>query len=119
MAEACSRAMHCRTGCACSRSAAVTRVWLSCPAGGLSQTPCVKLAWQPVAASQGVSHYNVYRSDTEAFQAKAETLLGSPSGPVFYDVGLEAGQTAYYRVRAIDAWGNQSPASAAIAVTAK
>ncbi len=36
------------------------------------------------------------------------------SGTVFYDVGLEAGRTVYYRVRAVDAWGNQSPASASI-----
>jgi len=83
------------------------------------QRPRVKLAWQPVAAPQGVSHYNVYRSDTKAFEAEAETLLGSPGGPVFYDVGLEAGRTVYYRVRAVDAWGNRSPPSAALAVAAK
>jgi hypothetical protein len=81
------------------------------------QMPRVKLAWQPVVAPQGVSHYNVYRSNTEAFEAEAETLLGSPIEPVFYDVGLDAGRTAYYRVRAVDAWGNQSPASAVLAVT--
>jgi hypothetical protein len=73
--------------------------------------PSVKLAWQPVTAPQGVSHYNVYRSDQAAFEAEAETLLGSPSEPVFYDVDLKAGQTMYYRVCAVDAWGNQSPAS--------
>ena len=83
------------------------------------QRPRVKLAWQPVVAPQGVSHYNLYRSDKEEFEAEPETLLGSPSGPVFYDVGLEAGRTVYYRVRAIDAWGNRSPASAALAVAAK
>ncbi len=83
------------------------------------QRPRVKLAWQPVAAPQGVSHYNVYRSDTEAFEAEPETLLGSPSEPVFYDVGLEAGQTVYYRVRAVDAWSNQSSASAVLAVAVK
>jgi len=78
----------------------------------------VKLAWDPVAAPQGVSHYNVYRADTEPFAADAESLLGSPARTVFYDCGLEAGQKVYYRVRAVDAWGNQSPASAAVAVTA-
>jgi hypothetical protein len=87
--------------------------------GSMDERPRVKLAWQPVAAPQGVCHYNVYRSDTQAFEAEAETLLGSPSGPVFYDVGLEAGRTVYYRVRAVDAWGNRSPASAALAVAAK
>jgi hypothetical protein len=78
------------------------------------QRPSVKLSWQPVAAPQGVSHYNVYRSDSDTFKAEPETLLGSPSEPVFYDVGLEAGRTVYYRVRAVDAWGNQSPASPSI-----
>ena len=83
-----------------------TSGWIS------EQTPCMKLAWQPVDAPQGVAHYNVYRSDSESFEAQAKTLLGSPSAPVFYDVGLQPGQTVYYRVRAVDAWGNQSPASA-------
>ena len=46
-------------------------------------------------------------------------FLGSPRGPVFYDISLEAGRTLYYRVRAVDAWGNRSPASAALAVAAK
>ena len=81
------------------------------------QRPRVKLAWNPVSAPQGVSHYNVYRSDAEAFEAEPETLLGSPSGCVFYDVGLEPGRTVHYRVRAVDAWGNRSPPSAAVAVT--
>ncbi len=77
----------------------------------------IKLTWQPVAAPQGVSHYNVYRSDTETFEAEAETLLGSPSRSVFYDVNLEVGRTVYYRLRAVDAWGNRSPASDPLAWT--
>ncbi|MDY0167520.1 MAG: fibronectin type III domain-containing protein [Thermoguttaceae bacterium] len=84
-----------------------------------AQAPIVKLAWDPAPAPQGVSHYNVYRSDAESFDAGPETLLGSPREPAFYDVGLQAGKTVYYRVRAVDAWGNQSPASAALAVTAE
>jgi hypothetical protein len=80
------------------------------------QRPHIKLVWNPVAAPQGVSHYNVYRSDTEAFEAEAETLVASPREPVFYDVGLAAGQTVYYRIRAVDAWGNRSPPSVALAV---
>jgi hypothetical protein len=86
-------------------------------ASSQDQRPRVKLVWNPVSAPQGVSHYNVYRGDTEAFPAEAETLLGSPRGCVFYDVGLEPGRTVYYRVRAVDAWGNPSPPSAAVAVT--
>ena len=83
-----------------------------------AKKPVVKLAWAPVAAPQGITRYNVYRADRDSFEAKPEALLGSPSEPVFYDVGLAAGQTAYYRVRAVDAWGNQSPASAVVAVPA-
>ena len=83
-----------------------------------AQTPRVKLVWDPVTAPQGVHHYNVYRAAADGFAAAAETLLGSPAEPVFYDCGLEAGQTVYYRVRAVDAWGNQSSGSAAVAVTA-
>ncbi len=83
-----------------------------------AQKPAVKLVWDPVAAPQGVTHYNVYRSETESCEAEPETLLGSPGKPVFYDVGLRTGQTVYYRVRAVDAWGNRSPASAAFTVTA-
>lgn len=87
-------------------------------ASGLSkeQRPRVRLVWNPVGAPQGVSHYNVYRSDTESFAAEAETLLGSPTGPQFHDA-VEAGRTVYYRVRAVDAWGNRSPPSAALAVS--
>ncbi len=83
-----------------------------------TQQPIVKLVWNPVASPQGVSHYNVYRFEAKSFTAEPETLLGSPAKPVFYDVGLPAGQTVYYRVRAVDAWGNQSPASASFQVTA-
>lgn len=83
-----------------------------------TRQPIVKLTWNPVASLQAVSHYNVYRFEAESFTAEPETLLGSPAKPVFYDVGLPAGQTVYYRVRAVDAWGNQSPASAPFQVTA-
>jgi hypothetical protein len=79
----------------------------------------VRLTWQPVAAPQGVSHYNVYRSESATSDAQAETLLSSPSKPAFMDTGLKTGMTWYYRIRAVDAWGNQSAASEAVAVTVK
>lgn len=80
------------------------------------QRPRVKLAWDAVAAPQGVVHYNVYRSDRETFEADPETLLGSPTTPVFHDI-VEPGREVYYRVHAVDAWGNRSPASPVLAVT--
>ena len=79
----------------------------------------VKLAWDAVAAPQGVSHYNVYRGDTEAFEATAESLLASPGGLAYYDIAPEPGRTAYYRIRAVDPWGNHSPASTVVTVPGK
>lgn len=81
------------------------------------QRPRVELVWAPVAAPQGVSHYNVYRSETASFPAEAETLLGSPRGCQFGDAAPAAGRVSYYRIRAVDAWGNGSPPSAVVAVT--
>lgn len=78
------------------------------------ERPRVKLSWEPVTAPQGVAHYNVYRSESEACEAEQETLVGSPRQCVFLDVLPGAGQSLYYRVRAVDAWGNRSPASAVL-----
>jgi|APSaa5957512622_1039677.scaffolds.fasta_scaffold04514_2 PKD repeat protein len=83
-----------------------------------AKTPRIKFVWDPVKAPQGVSHYNVYRGDGESFAATPENLLGSPAKAAFLDCGLEAGKTVYYRVRAVDAWGNQSPPSAVVALKA-
>ena len=78
----------------------------------------VKIAWQPASAPQGVTRYQVYRGDREDFRADPEHLLGSPAEPVFYDCDLEPDKRLFYRVRAMDAWGNVSDASAALGVTA-
>lgn len=84
-----------------------------------AQTPHPKLVWEAVRAPQGVAYYNVYRSGAAEFEAEVETLLGSPINPVFYDCGLMPGRTYHYRVRAVDAWGNQSPPSLALSVQAQ
>ncbi len=44
------------------------------------------------------------------------TMLGSPANEVLYDFGLQSEQKVDYRVRAVDAWDNQSPACAAVRV---
>ena len=77
----------------------------------------VKLAWQPASAPQGVTRYQVYRGETADVAADPEHLLGSPSRPLFYDCDLELGRRLFYRVRAMDAWGNLSAASPALPVT--
>ena len=78
------------------------------------ETPYVKLVWAPAAGAHGVSHYNVYRSVEPRFAVGPETLLGSPIEPVFFDCGLST-RTYHYRVTALDAWGNESAPSDAIA----
>ena len=78
----------------------------------------VKIAWQPAEAVQGVTRYQVYRSEQEDFPADPEHLLGSPAEPVFHDCDLELGKRLFYRVRAMDAWGNLSAASPVLPITA-
>lgn len=56
----------------------------------------------------GVVGYDVYRDGAK---------VASPSATTFTDVGLAAGRTYSYRVRARDAAGNTSEASSALSVT--
>lgn len=71
------------------------------------QPPSLRLVWEPATAPQGIHHYNVYRGVEPGFKVGPETLLGSPIAPGFFDCGLSAA-VYYYRVTALDAWGNES-----------
>lgn len=77
----------------------------------------VKITWQPSNSPQGVARYQVYRGDRQDFPADPKHLLGSPADPVFYDYDLGPEKRLFYRIRAIDAWGNTSDASNALSVT--
>jgi hypothetical protein len=72
--------------------------------------PPVKFTWDAPTCPQGVCHYHVYRGAQPQFETSAETRIGSPNGPAFLDGGLAPG-TYYYRVTAVDAWGNESAPS--------
>jgi fibronectin type 3 domain-containing protein len=72
--------------------------------------PPVKFTWDAPTCPQGVRYYNVYRGVQPQFEARVETRIGSPNEPAFIDCGLAAG-TYYYRVTAVDAWGNESAPS--------
>ena len=78
---------------------------LSATAASPSQ---INLLWIASTDNMGVTGYRVYRGTT---------LVGSPLGTSFSDTGLTPSTTYLYTVKAIDAAGNLSPASAAKSAT--
>ncbi|MFV0131996.1 glycoside hydrolase family 6 protein [Streptomyces sp. HMX87] len=70
----------------------------------------VSLAWTAATDNVGVTGYDVYRGDTKANSSPV-------TGTTFTDTGLTASTAYRYTVRARDAVGNVSAASAALSVT--
>lgn len=68
----------------------------------------VSLSWSPASDNVGVTGYDVYRGSQ---------LAGSVTGTSFTDSGLSASTAYSYTVKARDAAGNVSPASAAVTAT--
>ncbi|WP_345516432.1 DUF4832 domain-containing protein, partial [Phytohabitans houttuyneae] len=68
----------------------------------------VSLSWTAASDNVGVTGYEVFRGST---------LVGSPSGTSFTDIGLSASTSYGYTVRARDAAGNRSAASNTVTVT--
>jgi len=87
-------------------------------AGYRLEPPYVVLSWEASRATQGVRCYHVYRGESPGFPVSQGTLLGTPNGPRFTDVGL-AGREYYYRVVAVDSWGNRSEPSEEVLVWAR
>jgi 1A family penicillin-binding protein len=63
------------------------------------------IGWKPVSQA---SSYQVERSTDGATWAS----LGTTSDTGYFDTGLSTGQKYFYRIRAVDSNGNQSPPSA-------
>jgi chitodextrinase len=82
-----------------------TPVGLTSPA---QTSTTVTLSWTASTDNVGVTGYRVYRG---------ATLVGSPTGTMFTDTGLSPSTAYTYTVRATDAAGNTSPASAALTVS--
>jgi len=72
----------------------------------------VHLTWDPSTDDHGVDHYAVYRTDVSS-----STPLGTSLTPNYADVGLAAGTTYEYRVRAVDTIGQLSAPSAPFPLT--
>ena len=68
----------------------------------------VALAWTASTDAVGVTGYNVYRGGT---------LVGTSAGTAYTDTGLTASTAYSYTVKAFDAAGNVSAASAALSAT--
>jgi len=73
----------------------------------------ILLKWAP-CESRGFHHYQVYRGESADFELTQRALLGSPVRAAFIDPGPMRGAAAFYRVVAVDSWGNASaPTTAA------
>ncbi|MFE3519753.1 carbohydrate binding domain-containing protein [Streptomyces sp. NPDC059166] len=72
----------------------------------------VVLTWDPSTDDRGVTKYQVTRAG-----GTKGTVVGDVGSTVFSDTGLEARTEYRYTVRAVDAAGNVSAASAAATVT--
>ncbi len=73
-------------------------------------TNSVSLSWTASTDDTGVVGYQVYRGTT---------LVGSPTSTSFTDTGLTASTQYSYTVKAVDAAGNVSAASASVNATTK
>lgn len=71
----------------------------------------LRIAWEPVS---GADHYQVYRGSSADFEPAQEHLVGSPGVTSFVDWGLRSDSEYWYRVTAVDAFGNESEATTAL-----
>src|SRR6185312_14382510 len=67
----------------------------------------INLSWGAATDNVGVTGYQVERCQGVGCGSFAQ--VGSPAGTSFNDTGLTAGTSYSYRVRAVDAAGNQGP----------
>lgn len=84
------------------------------PANG-NEGALVDLSWK-ISPEPDVAGYNAYRGDEESAVGKRVNSELLPT-PAFRDISVLAGHQYFYRVTAVDRSGNESVASAAVAVT--
>ena len=87
---------------------------LTATAAGTSQ---VNVAWSAASDDVGVAGYRVERCTGSGCSSFAEIVALGPGASVYSDIGLAAGSTYGYRVRAVDAAGNLGSYSAVATAT--
>lgn len=83
-----------------------------------ASTPAhVDLSWD-ISSAPNVAGYNIYRSSANTGPANRWDRLNSGPllTPAFRDIPLVSGKQFFYRVTAVDRFGNESAASAPVAV---
>jgi hypothetical protein len=70
----------------------------------------LSLTWNPNPEGD-LHHYNVYRSKASGFTPGQGNRIASPTTNSYSDSGLEASTKYYYRVTAVDTYGNEGEAS--------
>ena len=83
-----------------------------------SAPPHVDLSWA-ISPETGVAGYNVYRSAAETGPANRWDRLNRSllPTPVFRDIPVVSGQRYFYRVTAVDRFGNESAPSVTVGVS--
>lgn len=84
--------------------------------GATADKADITVVWSAATDNVGVTGYRVYRGATSGFTPNQGSLVGSPSGLSFEDKGRPVG-TYYYLVKAVDAAGNVSDASAEVSAS--
>ncbi|PSK91884.1 hypothetical protein CLV30_13317 [Haloactinopolyspora alba] len=77
----------------------------------------IDLHWARSSDDTIVEHYEVHRSTVAGFTPGPDTLANTTGFNFVKDRGLEPGTTYYWKVVAVDATGNRSPASAQVSRT--
>lgn len=71
----------------------------------------LSIGWEAVPGAQ---YYQVYRGSTADFEPSQEHLVGSPGRPGLVEWGLQSGTDYWYRVTAVDCFGNESEPTTAL-----
>ncbi len=77
----------------------------------------IRLSWAPLSEpnTDDIDHYHIYSSADAAFVIGEASLIRSPSECEAIDWGLPLNSVWYYRITAVDRFGNESPASHPVA----